>query len=320
MKFHSAVSMLVAPGCLILASVWGCGNTKPVEPAPSPTPSSLLVSCDATTLGTIGQQAHCSARLTLSNSTTQDWTGSAQWSSSDSSKVSVSSPGIVTAVAPGNVEISATAEGVTGRQTIAVTIACAFSISPVAVSFGATGGSQAVSVSATPSGCSPSNWTAVASDHGLTFAPATGDGSGSVTVTAAPNTGGAQTLRATVAGQPLTVSLAGVPQPPPMRTLSLVLMQGEQLGGPWEGTVTGPNGYSCSLSFAGSPPCAPLTVRDGTAVDLLVALAPRLKNLGRPVQSSKGCDAWSSSADGPICRVIMNADRTVTIWIGCSIC
>jgi hypothetical protein len=257
-----------------------------------------------------------SPSLALSDSTTQDQTAAAQWSSSDPSKASVSSGGVITAVAPGNAVISAAVQGLTARQAIAVSVACDFSISPAAVSFTSSGGTQIVAVGATPAGCSPSTWTAVASDAGLTFTPATGEGSGSVTVTAAPNAGAAQTRRATVAGQPLTVSLAAAALPP-MRTLRLSLTQGENLSGPWAGTVTGPDGYSCSLSQSESRvSCAPLAVKDGTTLELVVTLAPRLVDLGKPIRLATGCDALTQN----VCRLVMNADRSVVISIGCSIC
>ena len=125
-----------------------------------------------------------------------------------------------------------------------------------------------------------------------------------------------QTRRAKVAGQPLTVSLAAA-TPPAMRALNLILTQGENLSGPWAGTVTGPSGYSCALSQTDSRvSCAPLVVKDGTALELMVTLAAPLTNLGRPIRSTTGCDAVTAN----VCRLAMNADRSVTISIGCSIC
>jgi hypothetical protein len=295
-------------------------NTR--QTAPSPTPVSLAVSCEASALGTIGQTAQCHARLTLSDTTTQDQTAAAQWSSSDSSKVSVSPGGLIAAVAPGSTNITAVVQGVSGRQTITVSAACAFFTSPTSLSFPSSGGSQVVTVTATPSGCSPSTWTAASTDSGLTFAPAAGDGNGSVTVTAATNTGATVTRTATIAGQALTVNIAAAPGPPMppgplMRTLTLTLTQGEQLSGPWAGTVTALNGYSCTLTQRDATViCPALAVQDGTSVDLLVTLAPQLVNLGFPIRRATGCDALT---DFKVCRVLMNADRSVTISIGWSV-
>ena len=203
----------------------------------------------------------------------------------------------------------------TTRPTITVSAACAFSTSPTSLSFPSSGGSQVVTVTAAPSGCSPSTWTAASTDSGLTLAPAAGDGNGSVTVTAAASAGATVTRTATIAGQALTVNIAAAPGPP-MRTLTLTLMQGEQLSGPWAGTVTALNGYSCTLTQRDATVnCPPLTVQDGTNVDLLVTLAPQLANLGFPIRRTTGCDAVTDR----VCRVLMNAEKSVTISIGWSV-
>ena len=325
-RLPSVRATAVISGALCLAGLSACDSNPPTTPSPQvPTPSSLAVVCNATALGSVGQQTQCSARVTMSDSTIRDQTGTAQWTSSDSSRVSVTAGGLVTAVAPGNAEVSAAIQGLTGRQAIAVTVACTFSIAPAAVSFPSSGGTQTVTVQAAPSGCSPSAWTAVASDAGLTITPPSGEGNGSVTVTAAANSGGDATRRATVAGQTLTVALGAAPPPPPpppppgptMRTLTLTLLEGEQLSGPYEGTVTGPGGYECTLDRTNPAPvrCRPIVVADGTTVDLKVELLPQYANLGTPISRTTGCDARFQN----FCRVVMNADRSVTIGIGCAV-
>jgi hypothetical protein len=307
---------LVAGLAFVLLSACSANHTMP-----TPTASSLSVSCDTPALNAIGQQANCHARLTLSDSTTQDQTTSAQWSSSDPSRISVSSGGVIAAVAPGSAEIVAAVPGLTGRQTISVGVACVFSISPAALSFSSSGGSQVVTVTATPSGCSSAAWTAASTGSGLTFAPAAGDGNGTVAVTASANAGAAQTRTATIAGEALSVNVAAAPAPlplplPEMRTLTLTLTQGEQLSGPWAGTVTSLNGYSCTLNQRDARVnCPALDVEFGTTVDLLVTLAHQLVNLGFPIRRATGCD-WLSDK---VCRVFMNADKSVSISIGWSV-
>ena len=176
--------LTAGPAILILLSVCG-GPSTPTTP--TRTPSSLTVSCDRMTLAS-GQQAHCQASTTFSDSTTQDQTASAQWSSSDSSKLSAATGGVMTAVAPGTADVIAAVQGVIGRQTITVNNGpCLFSLSPVTLAFSSSGGSQPVTVTAIPLQCGPATWTASATDPALTIAPTAGDGSGSVTVTAAPN-------------------------------------------------------------------------------------------------------------------------------------
>ena len=241
--------------------------------APTPTPSSLAVTCDQTALSTIGQQGHCQARLTLSNATVEDQTASAQWSSSDPAKVSAAAGGVVTAVAAGAVDITATVQGLTGRRTIAVNLACAFSISPATLSFPSAGGSQIVTVTVTPTGCAPSGWSASATDAGLTFAPAAGDGSGPVTVTAGANTGSAQIRNATIAGQPLIVSVAA----PPANSAPTV-------------TVT----------FDGASDCTPLPKKPCTLSVSAAAVDPD----GDPLTY-----AWSGCASGTLPRASCSVER-----------
>jgi len=307
-------------GLVGLVGMLACSNgpTVPTPPPTTPTtttatPSALAVSCDTSALGALGQSAQCHAKLTLSDASTQDQTAKAQWTSSDASRISVSAGGVIAAVAPGSADITASLQGLAAQQKITVSSACAFSISPTSVSFPASGGSQIVTLTATPSGCSPSTWTATSPDSALTFAPTAGEGSASVTVRAAANTGGAVRRTVTIGGQSLTVELAEAPAPSPMRTLSLTLTQGENLGGPWAGTVTATNGYSCTLALiSDNQTCPPLGVADGTKVELVVALLPQYANLGSPIWHTTGCD----TATNTVCRVLMNGDKRVTIAIG----
>jgi len=105
----------------------------------------------------------------------------------------------------------------------------------------------------------------------------------------------------------------GMVIPAPSHTLTLTLIQGEELSGPWAGTATTSGGYSCTLTGQ-SMKCGPLTVLDGTTVVFTVALAPQLVDLGHPIRPSAttGCDAVSETT----CEVLMNRDRSVTIAIG----
>ena len=316
MAVRTGLSRLSVVGWVMLGCVSGC-DTKHAS-APTPVASSLAVTCNATTLGSLGQQGNCSARLTLSDSRTLDQTVSAQWTSSDPASVSVSSGGIITAVAPGNADISAVVQGLAARQSVAVRVACAFSIAPLTAAFPSSGGTAVVTVAATPAGCSPATWTASASDEGLAFSPATGEGDGPLMLTAASNSGPAVTRSATIAGQTLIVNLAAAPPPPPAtRTLHLTLVQGENLSGPWAGTVAGPDGYSCSLAqHQQQVSCAPLVVKNGSALELVVTLDPRIAHLGRPIGHTIGCDTRRGN---DVCGIVMNSDRTVTVGIGCDV-
>lgn len=187
----------------IVLFVAACDSTQP-----TPTLASLIVSCDASRLTSFGQQSHCTARATLSSGQTEDRTAAAQWSSSDSSKVTVNG-GLVTAVAAGSADVTAKIDTLSAKQTVTVDVGCAFTLSPPSAIFGATGGSQSVTVSASPDGCQPSAWTAASDSTGLTVSPGEGNGTGTVTVTAAANGTQAQARTATIAGQRFTANVNG---------------------------------------------------------------------------------------------------------------
>src|SRR5205085_1944625 len=78
--------------------------------------------------------------------------------------------------------------------------ACTFSISPETQTFDAAGSTVTVAVAASQPTCT---WTATSQSPWLTFTgPASGTGSGTVQVTAAPNNGDSRFGAATIAGRP----------------------------------------------------------------------------------------------------------------------
>jgi len=296
---------------VILPLVVGC---TPKQTEPTPTVTALTVSCDETTFAAVGQQGHCRANVRLSDSTTQDQTSAAQWSSSDPTKVAVSATGQITAVGLGRAEVSATFSGLIGRQSVTVSVSCEFSVSPTSLSFPSSGGSDRLVVTAAPSGCSPAQWTATANNAGLTATPSAGTGGAVVTLTAAVNTGSSQMWTAVIAGQTVTVSVAGPPRPQKTKhALHLTLREGEQLSGPYAGFVTGPNGFKCTQGVDPTV-CPPGFFDEDTRVQLVVTLTVGA-NDGRPIKSAKGCDALSATT----CTLVMNGPRDVTIAIGCEV-
>jgi hypothetical protein len=313
-RMRCVFSSALAAVALIGAA--SCGSTPSrTTPAPTPVPTaaSVSVTCDATALSTVGQQAHCQARLTLSDGSSSDQTAAAQWTSSNSSSVSVASGGVVSAIAIGSADISATVSGVTGKQSVTVSVACTFSASPAALSFPSTGGSQAVTIAVSPGGCSSPAWTASATG-GLTVSPVSGSGNAGVTVTAPVNAGGEQTATATIAGQAITATIAAAPKPP-HRALTVTLLQGEALSGPHAGYVTGPNGFSCTLGQSDAQkPCAPVLYADGATITLTVTVT--VLPTDNPIFGTTGCDTGTYNT----CTVTMNADRSVTIRLGCAVC
>src|SRR5262245_25216345 len=118
-------------------------------------------------------------------------------------------------------------------SVIDVPAVCAFTVSPSTVSFGSNGGTQNVTLTASPAGCSPQTWTASSSTAGVTVSPTAGSGNATITLSASANTGAAtETSTATIAGQTVTATIDAAPPPPPRpttRALNVTLVQGEAL-------------------------------------------------------------------------------------------
>ena len=97
--------------------------------------------------------------------------------------------------------------------TIAPVTCTSFSIAPSSASPGSSAGSQSVSITGSPAGCSGGAWTAAGNGSWLSVLPASGTGPSSVTVSWAANSGSARVDGATIAGNTFTVSQAAVPPP-----------------------------------------------------------------------------------------------------------
>jgi alpha-tubulin suppressor-like RCC1 family protein len=91
---------------------------------------------------------------------------------------------------------------------------CIFSIAPSSASPGFPAGSQPVTITAAPAGCTDGGWTAGANDSWLTVSPTSGTGSGLVTVSWSENTAYAsRSGSATVAGARFAVTQGAAPPP-----------------------------------------------------------------------------------------------------------
>jgi hypothetical protein len=162
-------------------------NHSPVAPA-SPTTSAVQVRAASEASGPLepGQTRQLVATATQSTGSTSDVTQQATWQSSAPSVATVSSTGLVTAVAEGDVEIGATFQSVRGMIGVGVRAAhCALSISPATATFGPFGGTGSVQVLVSAASC---RWSA-RSDAAwlpLAFEPAAA-GSGSFGYTASAN-------------------------------------------------------------------------------------------------------------------------------------
>ena len=116
--------------------------------------------------------------------------------------------------------------------------------------------------------------------------------------------------------QPLLTPTPGPPPGEPGRVLTLTLLQGENLSGPFAGTVTGPNGFTCALAHTEqSKSCPAVQFNNGQTITLQVTLTVGVPG-DRPIWRTLGCDAVTTNT----CSVTMMSDRSVTISIGCAIC
>lgn len=104
----------------IVGALASCGSqsSSPTS-APSPTVTVSSVSVSGTA-PVVGASAQFSATATLSNGTTPSVTTQATWSSSNTAVATVSSSAIVTGVAAGEADLTATYQGVAGRSHVTI--------------------------------------------------------------------------------------------------------------------------------------------------------------------------------------------------------
>jgi pseudomonalisin len=109
------------------------------------------------------------------------------------------------------VERNAGAFPAAARVVVSGSAACtSFAISPPSAGTGSAAGAQKVVVAGAPSGCQGGAWTAAGNGSWLTVSPASGSGSGSVTVAWTANTAAsARSSSVTIAGASFAVTQAG---------------------------------------------------------------------------------------------------------------
>ena len=106
----SLVLCLALSTTLLLSACSGSGSgTKTLQ--------SIGVTPSNPSLGA-GTTLQLTATGTYSDQSTQDLTPSAAWTSSDAGVVTVSSTGLITAVAPGSATVTATSGSVAGSTTV----------------------------------------------------------------------------------------------------------------------------------------------------------------------------------------------------------
>jgi len=105
--------------CLGLLATCGGGDGGEVTPPPAQ-PVSMSISGLPTASMLPGQSAQLTATLTYSDSSTRDVTATANWSTTNTSVLSVSAAGAIVAVAPGQADVVASAQGLSSRQVLRV--------------------------------------------------------------------------------------------------------------------------------------------------------------------------------------------------------
>ena len=145
--------------CLVVSA---CGSDDNPAPPTTPTPTTSAVqvraSGDATGTLEAGQTRQLVATATQSTGATSDVTQQATWQSSAPGVATVASTGLVTAVAQGDAEISATYQSVRGTVGVGVRpVPCPVSLSPATATFGPFGGSGSVQVLVGAASC---RWSA----------------------------------------------------------------------------------------------------------------------------------------------------------------
>lgn len=128
MKFSNvvlAVSLALAAAPALVAcsdSEEPDNATQANDPANGKTISRLTLTGDDRTTLKEGDTTQLKATLEYSDGTTRDITSSgAQWNTSDPSNATVSQTGLVTAIDEGGVEISVSYNGITQKDSIAIT-------------------------------------------------------------------------------------------------------------------------------------------------------------------------------------------------------
>ena len=106
-------SLAIVVGLAGFAAACGSSTTTPS------TLTSLAVTGTAPSVSA-GPTAQFKATATMSDGTTQDVTSLAVWSSSNTADATVSATGVVTAVAPGSVSVTATYQNTTGSDAIVI--------------------------------------------------------------------------------------------------------------------------------------------------------------------------------------------------------
>jgi hypothetical protein len=114
------LALAAAVVTLLSATTIACGSTAtstPSAPSPSVTVTSVAVNGPNPNVGLTSQ---LTATATLSNGSGQNVTSQAAWQTSNAAIATVNNAGVVTGIAPGDVDITATYQSVSGRLRLTI--------------------------------------------------------------------------------------------------------------------------------------------------------------------------------------------------------
>lgn len=120
MRYVRVLQATAGVALVVLAA--GCSKS-PTAPSGGTTPTTTAVAISGTLAVTEGSSSQLKATATRSDASTQDVTQQATWRSSDPAVATISATGLLTPVAPGTADISATYDSQTGRGTTQVSAA-----------------------------------------------------------------------------------------------------------------------------------------------------------------------------------------------------
>ncbi|GIT52549.1 MAG: hypothetical protein Ct9H300mP15_27620 [Gemmatimonadota bacterium] len=199
---------------VLLLLACGDGGTTPTSPPTPPTPVATSITLSATSLSfsSVGSTTQLSATVKDQNDATMSG-ASVTWSSSSASVATVSSSGLVTAVANGTATITATSGSASGTAAVTVAVPTSLELSDTLLTFSALGDTTQLSATvkdqngATMSGASVT-WSsssasvATVSSSGLVTAVA----NGTATITA--TSGSASGTAAVTVAVPASLELS----------------------------------------------------------------------------------------------------------------
>ncbi len=236
-----------------------CSGRSSTSPTPSPgTVTSVSVTGSAPS---VGLTAQLTAMATLSDGATQSVTSQAAWQSSNPGIATVTNAGLVTGVAPGDVDIIATYQSIAGRTRLTITRAT-FSITGNVTDATSTGVLPNINLQITGG---PSAGASAKTDASGAYS-LTGVLSGDATVTASAVGYDTQAKTVTVIGN-TRVDFVLVRVPPCAFSLSVTAQNVSASGGSFNFIANSPS--ACSWTASTSTPWITLGATSGTAPGII---------------------------------------------------